>query len=122
METYNPYQDIFDRFERKKEREVPVKDRIADAMIAGLTDSMNPESYDEEFYKTMLEVMPLDIGEVDARVRRAIVKFVSVATIETTKVSSAVVGFLHGYQVAMKLKRDIEQKGSEDVEVRYLTK
>ena len=122
MGNYNPYQDIFDRFERKKKGGKSVKDSIADAMIAGLTDSMNPESYDEEFYKTMLEVMPPDIGEVDARVRRAIVKFVSVATIETTKVSSAVVGFLHGYQVAMKLKRDIEQKGSEDVEVRYLTK
>jgi len=69
--------------------------------------------YDEKFYKKMKEIAPLAVDEVDDRVRRAILRYVSEgkgAASQEENGGFVMMGFLHGYMVGRKLKRDITKK------------
>lgn len=84
------------------------------ANLLGIIDGkgMN-DSYDQEFYEAMCQVRPLDVDEVDDRVRRAILRFIDQGKGEASKPENGgfvAMGFVHGYMVGQKLKRDITRK------------
>lgn len=76
------------------------------AILLGVVDAKGIDDYDHEFYETMLQVSPLSVEEVDDRVRRAIVRY----TTGTVNGGFVMMGFMHGYMVGRKLKRDITRK------------
>lgn len=83
------------------------------ALLLGVVDGTNKDDYDREFYEKMKEIPPLGVEEVDDQVRRAIVRFVTDVKGEASKAENGgfvILGFLHGYQVGRKLKRDITSK------------
>jgi len=76
-------------------------------------DSRSLGNYDHKFYEKMREIPPLDVEEVDDRVRRAIARFIMDGIGEESNPDNGgfvMMGFLHGYMVGRKLKRDIRRK------------
>lgn len=83
------------------------------ARLLGVTDGKGVDDYDREFYETMRQVSPLDVDEVDDRVCRAIFRYISDGTGPASHEDNGgfvMMGFLHGYMVGRKLKRDIRRK------------
>ena len=83
------------------------------AILLGTVDRRSKDDYDREFYEKMKEIPPLGVEEVDDQVRRAIVRFVTDVKGEVSEEENGgfvILGFLHGYQVGRKLKRDITRK------------
>jgi len=83
------------------------------AILLGNIDGRSKDDYDREFYEKMKEIPPLGIDEVDERVRRAILRFIMDGKGEASKEDNGgfvIMGFIHGYMVGRKLKRDITRK------------
>ncbi len=81
--------------------------------LLAVDDGKNIDDCDQEFYEKMKEIPPLAIDEVDDRVRRAILRFISDGTGPASHEdngSFVMMGFLHGYMVGRKLKRDIRSR------------
>ena len=78
-----------------------------------IEDGLNKENYDREFYKAMYQISPLAPEEIDARVRRALLRFIADGKGEESKPDNGgyvIMGFTHGYMVGRKLKKDIRRK------------
>lgn len=78
--------------------------------LLGIVDATNLDDYDQEFYEKMREIPPLGVDDVDDRVRRAILRFIMDGKGEASKPENGgfvAMGFIHGYMVGQKLKRDI---------------
>ncbi len=87
------------------EEELTQRDK---AILLGNIDGRSRDDYDQHFYEAMNRIPPLGIEEVDDRIRRAILQY-----IEASKVDNGgfvMMGFLHGYMVGRKLRRDIRRK------------
>lgn len=83
------------------------------AELLGVMDGkgLAKESYDHEFYKAMYRIAPLELDEVDDQVRRAIIRFVmDTKTINPDNGGLVIMGFVHGYMVGRKLRKDIRGK------------
>jgi len=83
------------------------------AILLGNMDSTSADDYDRQFYEKMKEVAPLHPEEVDDGVRRAILRFIMDGKGEASKADNGgfvMMGFLHGYMVGRKLRRDITRK------------
>ena len=82
------------------------------ARLLGVTDGKGVYNYDREFYEAMRQTGPLRLDDVDDQVRRAILRFVADGKGEASKPDNGgfvMMGFLHGYMVGQKLKRDIRK-------------
>jgi len=83
------------------------------ATLLGIMDGKNKDDYDREFYETMHQVRPPAPEEVDDRVCRAIFRYISEGTGPASYEENGglvMIGFIHGYMVGRKLKRDIRRK------------
>lgn len=86
------------------------------ARILGVTDGKSVRKdtgYDQDFYEAMKRISPLRTEEVDDRVRRAILRYVTDGEGDASKPENGglvMMGFIHGYQVALELQRDIREK------------
>jgi hypothetical protein len=71
--------------------------------LLGITDGKGKgNDYDREFYETMRQVSPLGVDEVDDRVRRAILRYISDGTGPASHEDNGgfvIMGFVHGYMV-----------------------
>ena len=88
------------------------------AILLGTEDGLT-YSYDHEFYEKMKEIAPLHVEDVDDGVRRAILRFILDGSGQASKPENGglvMMGFLHGYQIGRKLKRDI----TKEPKIRYL--
>ena len=76
-----------------------------------IEDGLNKENYDREFYKAMYQISPLAPEEIDARVRRAILRYVAdTPSMTPEQAGFTTMGFTHGYLMGRKLRRDIRRK------------
>lgn len=68
--------------------------------------------YDQAFYGAMQRTPPLGVEEVDDQVRRAILRYIADSKKESVKANGnyIMMGFVHGYMVGRKLRRDIRRK------------
>lgn len=85
------------------------------ARLLGFTDGKGLNDYDRKFYKLMREVKPLELEEVDDGVRRAILRFIMDGKGPASQENNGgfvMMGFLHGYMVGRRLKRDIRREGT----------
>lgn len=83
------------------------------AILLGNIDGRSKDDYDREFYEKMREIPPLGVDEVDDQVRRAILRFIADGKSEASKPPNGgyvMMGFMHGYMVGRKLRRDIRRK------------
>lgn len=81
--------------------------------LLAVVDVKNKDDYDRQFYEKMKEIPPLGVNEVDDKVRRAILRYISEGTGPAShedKGGFVMMGFIHGYMVGRKLKRDITRK------------
>jgi len=81
--------------------------------LLGINDGKGKDDYDRQFYEMMKEIPPLGVEEVDDRVRRAILRYIADGKGESSKApigGYVMMGFVHGYMVGRKLKRDITRK------------
>jgi len=80
------------------------------AGLLGSVDNTNPEDYDRQFYEAMNETPVPHVEELDDRVRRAILRYIASGKGESSKADNGafvLMGFIHGYQVGRKLKKNI---------------
>jgi hypothetical protein len=83
------------------------------AGLLGIVDGTNKDDYDQHFYEAMNEIPPLSPEEIDDRVRRAIFRYITKGKGDSSKEGIGgyiMMGFIHGYMVGRKLKRDITRK------------
>jgi hypothetical protein len=81
------------------------------ARLLGNIDARS-DDYDRDFYEAMHRIRPLQMDEVDDDIRRAILRFVMDGKGEASKPENGgfvMMGFVHGYMVGRKLKRDIRK-------------
>ncbi len=85
------------------------------AKLLGVTDGKavgGGNGYDQAFYEAMKRTAPLPLEEVDDQVRRAILRFIADGKGEASKPDNGgfvMMGFVHGYMVGRKLRRDIRK-------------
>jgi len=76
-----------------------------------IEDGLNKENYDREFYEAMYRISPLAPEEIDARVRRAILRYLAdTPSVTPEQAGFATIGFTHGYLMGRKLRKDIRRK------------
>jgi len=84
------------------------------ARLLGVTDGKGMDNdYDREFYEAICRIAPLGVEEVDDRVRRAILRFISNGTGPASHEDNGgfvMMGFIHGYMVGQRLRKDIRRK------------
>ncbi len=84
------------------------------ARLLGIIDGKGMDGdYDREFYEAMCRIAPLGVEEVDDGVRRAILRYIAQGKGEASKPENGglvMMGFMHGYMVGRKLRRDIGRK------------
>ena len=77
------------------------------ANLLAHVDGKSLNDYDESFYKAMIMTDIPHSFELDSGVRRAILKFVCESETNAAHSSAVMLGFVHGYVVGRKLRRDI---------------
>ena len=85
------------------------------AKLLGVTDGKavgSGNGYDQAFYEAMQQTPPLGVEEVDDLVRRAILRYIADTKKGSVKANGSYImmGFVHGYMVGRKLRRDIRRK------------
>lgn len=83
------------------------------AILLGNVDRRSMDGYDRKFYEAMCRIAPLSVEEVDDRVRRAILLYITQGKGEAGKPEnggSVMMGFAHGYMVGRSLRKDIRRK------------
>ena len=83
------------------------------ARLLGMVDGKGVNDYDRKFYEAMYQISPVPLEEVDDKVRRAILRFIMDGkgpASEEDNGGFVMMGFVHGYMVGRKLKRDIRRK------------
>lgn len=83
------------------------------AKLLGNSDGRSKDDYDTEFYEAMRRIPPLGVDDVDGRIRRAICRYIDDGQGEASKPENGgfvIMGFIHGYMVGRKLRKDIRRK------------
>jgi len=86
------------------------------AKLLAVTDGKalrDGDGYDRKFYEALYRIAPLAPEEIDDRVRQAILRFITDGKGEASKPDNGgfvMMGFLHGYMMGRKLRKDIRRK------------
>ena len=86
------------------------------AKLLAVTDGKvvrDGDGYDRKFYEAMYRIASLHPEDVDDRVRQAILRFITDGKGEASKPDNGgfvMMGFIHGYMVGRKLKKDIRRR------------
>jgi hypothetical protein len=83
------------------------------AILLGNVDGRSLDDYDQQLYQMMWKVRPLGLEEIDDRARRAILQYIAQGKGEASEPANrgfVMMGFVHGYMVGQKLKRDIRSR------------
>ena len=83
------------------------------AGLLGVRDVIRQDNFDRKFYEAMYQIKPPLPEDVDDQVRMAILRFVTDGKGEASKPDNGgyvMMGFIHGYMVGRKLRKDIRRK------------